>query len=70
MSTNHTKEENLAQAEAFSRMSGSELELIKEYAADFRNIITEFEHQFGRVPSADELLWITSERNGHDITRD
>jgi len=70
MSRNLTKEENLAQAEAFSRMSGNELELIKEYAADFREIIVEFERRYGRVPTADDLLWIESERNGRDITRD
>jgi len=70
MSKNLTKEENLAQAEAFSRMSGNELDLIKAYAADFRDIITQFERRFGRVPTADDLLWIESERNGRDITRD
>ncbi len=70
MRSNHTREENLAQAEAFSRMSGNELDLIKEYAADFRDIITEFERRYGRVPTADDLLWIESERNGRDITRD
>jgi len=70
MSRNLTREENLAQAEAFSRMSGNELDLIKEYAADFRAIITEFERCFGRVPTADDLLWIESERSGRDITLD
>ena len=70
MSKNHTKDENLAQAEAFSRMSGNELDLIKEYAADFREIIVEFEARFGRVPTADDLLWIESQRSGRDITRD
>ena len=70
MSTNHTKEEILAQAEALRRMNGDELELINAHAADFREIITEFERRFGRVPTADDLLWIASERNGRDITRD
>jgi len=70
MSKNHVKDENLAQAEAFSRMSGNELDLIQEYAADFREIIVEFERRFGRVPTADDLLWIESQRNGHDITLD
>lgn len=65
-----TKDENVAQAEAFSRMTGNELELIKEYAADFRDIILGFEEKFGRVPTADDLLWIESEIRGRDITKD
>ena len=64
----HVKEENQAQAEAFSRMQGNELELIGVYAEDFRDIISEFEGRFGRVPTADDLLWIESQRQGHDIT--
>lgn len=64
----HVKEENRAQAEAFRRMRGNELELIGVYAEDFRSIITEFERRLGRVPSADDLLWIESQRQGHDIT--
>jgi hypothetical protein len=64
----HVREENLVQAEAFRRMNGNELELIGVYAADFRDIISEFEIRFGRVPTADDLLWIESQRQGHDIT--
>jgi hypothetical protein len=62
------REENRAQAEAFRRMNGNELDLIGVYAEDFRNIITEFESHFGRVPTADDLIWIESQRQGHDIT--
>jgi hypothetical protein len=69
MTKNHTKEENRAQAEAFSRMTGNELELITAYAADFRDIITDFKQKFGRVPTADDLLWIESQRAGRDITK-
>ena len=64
----YVKEENRAQAEAFRRMQGNELELIGVYAEDFRDIIMDFEAEFGRVPSADDLLWIESQRQGHDIT--
>jgi hypothetical protein len=64
-----TKIENWVQAEAFRRMRGNELELIWVYAADFRQIINEFEVTFGRVPSADDLIWIESQRQGRDITR-
>lgn len=64
-----TRDEILAQAEAFSRMSGNDLELIQEYAADFRRIILDFDHSYGRVPTADDLLWIASELRGRDITQ-
>ena len=64
-----TLAENRAQAEAFKRLNGNELDLIAEYAADFRNIISDFEHHHdGAVPSADDLIWIESERKGRDIT--
>ena len=69
MKKRYTKEENRAQAEAFRRMYGNEMELISLYAADFRRIITEFEQTYGRVPTADDLLWIESEAQGRDITR-
>ncbi len=64
------KEENWAQAEAFRRMQGNELELIRVYASDFREIITEYEiaHE-GHVPTADDLLWLESQRQGRDVTR-
>ncbi len=65
------KAENRVQAEAFRRMQGDELELISLYAGDFREIITEFECSHdGHVPSADDLLWIESQRQGHDITQE
>jgi len=70
MNKHRTKDEILAQAEAFSRLHGNELELIQEYAGDFREIIVEFERLFGRVPTADDLIWIESQRNGRDITQD
>ncbi len=69
MKKKHIKEENRAQAEAFCRMQGDELELIKVYAEDFRAIIAEFELKNGRVPTADDLLWIESQRQGRDITQ-
>lgn len=65
----HLKEGNQAQVEAFRRMQGNKLELIGVYAADFRQIINEFERSQGRVPSADDLLWIESQHRGHDITK-
>lgn len=62
--------ENRAQVGAFNRMPGNELELIRAYAADFREIITEYEaaHE-GHVPSADDLIWIESQHQGRDITQ-
>ena len=71
MKKKNTKEENRAQAEAFRRMAGNEMELIGVYAADFRQIITEFESTHdGHAPSADDLLWIESQRQGRDITQE
>jgi len=67
----NTKSENWIQAEAFRRMQGNELELIQVYAANFRQIITEFESSHnGHVPSTDDLLWIESQHQGRDITRE
>ncbi len=69
MKKKNTKKENRVQAEAFRRMKGNVLDLIPAYAADFRQIITEYERTHdGRVPSADDLLWIESQRQGRDIT--
>lgn len=65
-----TKAEILAEAEAFRRMPGRVTDLIRIYAEDFRRIIVEFESAHnGRVPSADDLLWIESQHQGRDITR-
>lgn len=64
----NTRVENRVQAEAFQRMTGNELELIKLYAANFRRIITDFKRNLDRLPSADDLIWIESETRGHDIT--
>ena len=69
MKTSKIKDENRAQAEAFRRMHGNELELIRVYAADFRRIINDFECNYGRIPTADELLRIESECRGRDITQ-
>jgi hypothetical protein len=69
MKNKNVKVENRVQAEAFGRMNGNVLELIPLYAAGFRQIINEFEHVHGRVPSADELLWLESEHLGRDITQ-
>lgn len=64
------KAENRAQAEALRRMHGNTLELIRIYAQDFREIIAEYETACGRPPTADDLIWLESERLGRDITKD
>lgn len=63
------KAENWVQVEAIRRINGDVLEIIKDYASDFRQIICEFElmHE-GEVPSADDLIWLISERKGCDVT--
>jgi hypothetical protein len=65
----NVREENRNQVEAFRRMQGNELELIQLYASDFRDIINQFEAVHGRVPTADDLLWLESQRQGRDITQ-
>ena len=70
MKTMKTWAENRAQAEAFRRMKGNVIDLIDQYAGDFRQIITEFELAYnGRIPTADDLIWIESQHCGFDITR-
>ena len=61
------KDEILSQAEAFKKIHGNILDMIDKYAKDFRQIIIDFEKQFNRVPTADDLLWISSEHHGRDI---
>lgn len=64
------KQENQAQAEALQRLNGNILQLIPIYAADFRRIINEYEATHnGQPPTADDLIWLESERMGRDITR-
>lgn len=70
MKTMNIRAENRAQAEAFRRIKGHELELIELYGAHFRQIINEFELAYnGRIPTADDLIWIESQRLGRDITK-
>lgn len=38
-------------------------------AITFRKIITEYENKYNRVPTADELIWITSEKLKEDIRK-
>ena len=57
------------QAVAFAKMHGDVLENIEKYAAEFRAIIEDFKVKFGRVPTADDLLWIASEHEGRDLRK-
>lgn len=49
-------------------MGGNTVELIHAYAKDFREIIVEYEAARGHPPTADDLIWLESERMGRDIT--
>ena len=62
-------EENTEQVEALKRIHGNILDLIALYGAEFRQIITDYEKQFGECPKAADLLWIASEHAGKDITK-
>ena len=69
MKERNFREENLAQAEAFRRLRNNELDLITLFSADFQKIINDFErYHDGRIPTADDLLWIESELWKQDIT--
>jgi len=57
------------QANAIRRMHGNALDIIDTHAASFRGIINSFHREFGRVPSANDLLWIASEKAGRDLTK-
>ena len=37
------------------------------YGADWRQILTDYKAQHGRVPTEDDLIWISSEHLGADI---
>ena len=56
-----------AQAEAFRHMNGNMLELIAQYAPEFRQIIDDYEAMHNRPPTANDLLWIASEHAGRDV---
>lgn len=63
----HHKEEMLAQRNAFMQMNGDVLDLISRYAEDFRKIIIDYEKEFGKPPSAEDLIWISSQHHNHNI---
>ena len=63
---NHS-EHMKAQREAFMQMNGDILNLIDKYAGDFRKIIIDYEKEFGRPPTASDLIWISSQHHNRDI---
>ena len=58
---------NPEQAEALIMLHGNTLELIEEHGAEFRHIIDDFAEIYGRVPTANELVWIASEHAGRNL---
>ena len=48
-------------------MHGDTLDHIAKYAAEFRQIINDFQKLFGRIPTADDLLWCASVNHKHNI---
>lgn len=64
-------EENRVQLEAWEQCECPDmLKLIDLYAEDFRRIITEFKEEYGRLPTANELIWCESYDTHHDITKE
>ena len=71
--TESTRDEIRNQAEAIRRImqgaSISDLEIIAKYACEWRKIINEFERDIGRVPTADDIIWITGVHHRSDPTK-
>lgn len=57
------------QGKAFARMHGPTLCLIEKHAAEFEIIIKSYHQEFGRSPTADDILWIACEHAGRDLTQ-
>ena len=57
------------QGKALDQMHGDTMELIHRHAAEFRQIIVDFHEKFGRIPSADDLIWIASEHAKHNLRK-
>lgn len=61
---------NIIQAKAFRKLGGDKndviMELIKKYGSEFRSIIDEFEQVLGRIPSADDLIWVAGVHTKQD----
>jgi hypothetical protein len=62
--------ETQVQAEVLRILSGGDnsivMKLIDRVSSEVRTIITEFEKQNGRIPEADEIIWITGEHHKLD----
>lgn len=65
-----SKKEIQEQAKAFEMMDGNILANIAKYAEEFRDIINEFEAMHGKEPTANDILWIASERHCCDLTKE
>lgn len=65
------------QRDALSIISNGDNKIVQELcmyhnmiiSISFRLIITDFENRYDRCPTADELIWITSEMLGEDIRK-
>jgi len=57
----------IEQGKALAQMHGDTLDHIAKYAAEFRQIINDFQKLFGRIPTADDLLWCASVNHKHNI---
>ena len=62
--------EIVEQGRCLSKMCGDEMNLIAEHAEEFREIINGFKKELGRIPTAEEILWIVCEHAGKDLTKE
>lgn len=58
------------QGQAFSECCANTIELIARHAELFRDIVEGFKADQDRLPTADEILYVASERLEHDIRKE
>ena len=63
------QKENAIQAEALRQMKGDEVENALEHGASFRETI-EAKKADGKEATADDLIWIESEKAGENLRKE
>ena len=66
---NSIHDEIVIQAEVLKRCGPDTLKLIEQHGGLFRRIIKDYRLRYNRPATADEILWISSEYLGYDITK-
>jgi uncharacterized protein YoaH (UPF0181 family) len=61
--------EMVEQAKALQAMGIDSIEGIEAVAAEMREIINEYEKEYGEPPSADAIVWILSQHHHKDMRK-